>query len=176
MNYWLLFTYYCNYTTPYLNLNNNLCYSSCPLRTVANNVTLRCKSCPFDCLSCQVNGRCLSCDSVNDFRQLEEGYCVPIPGYYESNAQAASPCIMKGCSDCTANLCFACLSGYYKRGNTCFLIQDEVDTARQSGTTSVTLLFVGITLGLIVAYLFMILYLKCRKPKHDDEDSEVDET
>lgn len=88
---------------------------------------------------------------------------MPIPGYYESNAKAAFPCPQKHCSDCTASQCFSCMSGYYKKGNTCFLIQDEVDGRQTSDAVSVTLLFVGLFVGLIVAYLLLLMYLKCKK-------------
>ena len=165
MNYWLFKTYYCSYTNPYYDQAILNCFKNCPIRTSNDNATLTCKVCPYDCLTCFNNGTCISCDSANDFRQLENGYCVPIPGYYESHAQAALPCPQKGCSDCTATQCFECISGYYKRGNNCYVIQDDVQNSDSNSGLSVTLMFVGILLGLILAYIFLMLFLKCKKSK-----------
>ena len=164
MEFWLLPTYYCNYSTPYLEKIGNLCYSQCPLRMFENNSTLTCDACPFDCLTCASNGNCLSCDQQTDHRYLVYSRCDPVPGYYESNAEAAWPCI-SGCAICsTQNTCLECFSGYNLVNHRCekAALQEEVGS---SGGVSVLLLFVGILVGVLVAYILLMIYLRCkRKP------------
>jgi len=47
---------------------DNLCYSSCPSRTYANNVSRTCQACYFTCLTCSQPKLCASCSSAVDFR------------------------------------------------------------------------------------------------------------
>jgi hypothetical protein len=65
--YWLLQTYYCDFTTPYL--YQNLCYDVCPPGTNPDDTTLTCIACLNYCYSCAPTAitLCLSCNP-SDYR------------------------------------------------------------------------------------------------------------
>lgn len=68
VNYLLLLTYYCPYTTPYFITTHNTCIDTCPDRSFANLTDLTCDSCPYQCFTCDSSGNCLSCSASLDFR------------------------------------------------------------------------------------------------------------
>jgi proprotein convertase subtilisin/kexin type 5 len=92
---------------------SRLCVTSCPARSLADT-SGECLKCPYDCLTCNALGECLTC-STADFRSLNSliKRCLPLSGYFDSLATAATAC-SSGCSSCQSlQLCTSCLSGYF---------------------------------------------------------------
>jgi hypothetical protein len=69
---------------------DSLCYSGCPERYYLNSDSRTCQACPYDCLTCDAEGGCLTCSDL-DHRLFvaEVKRCVPIIGFYESDATAS---------------------------------------------------------------------------------------
>lgn len=105
-------------------VSSNLCYDICPIRYCSNITNFQCNPCPtVDCYYCGYNGKCIACNNTLDFRYLDNitMRCLPLPGYFESNLSAASPCLPTNCLTCTSTTyCLSCFPGKFLTiTNTC---------------------------------------------------------
>lgn len=115
-NYFNLQFYYCPDLIPYLMVSTNLCYDLCPMRYCSNASDYQCDACPtYDCYYCAYTGLCSQCNATLDFRYMSNtSRCIPLPGYYDSGASQAVPCIASNCLTCTsAVICTSCPPGKF---------------------------------------------------------------
>ena len=92
IDYILMLTYFCPYSTPYSIPSQGVCTDQCPARTFVNGTNLQCDSCPYQCYTCDSSLGCLSCNAATDFRYLNSSNCLPMPGYYESFLTVSGSC------------------------------------------------------------------------------------
>ena len=105
--------------TGYYLRHDQLCYSSCLVRTYAHS-SFNCLACPYDCYTCNSAGNCTSC-SATDFRLLNStiNRCIPFEGYYDNLTAGCALCA-SSCQAClSATACSLCKQGYYLSNASC---------------------------------------------------------
>ena len=61
--------------------------------------------------------------------------CVPLPGYYDTGASQAVPCVAANCLICTsATSCLSCYPGKYLSGTTCLTCMANCANCTSSST------------------------------------------
>lgn len=109
MNMFYMKTWFCPPPNYFFNLDTNMCDDQCPLYNWGDKIAKKCITCPVGCVACTPSNymnpsnpdNCTSCNS-NDFRELVNGVCQCMNGYYQLNPTdiSCTPCIS------TNNECF----------------------------------------------------------------------
>ena len=109
----------CPAATPYRDPLTNLCTLFCPTNGYYTNATnYSCLPCSYSCDTCSNQTLCDSCSAISN-RIFNNGFCDPMPGFFDNGTQVAPACISP-CDNCTSTtVCTSCVYSYFLNATFC---------------------------------------------------------